>query len=75
MSANEQQHVVSQVHVNRIDPATGSVAPGWEVTVRDPVTGTLVPVFVPDTVYGGDQARTLIQHELDKVRAVHGLTF
>lgn len=75
MSTPERQDVVAQVHINRVDPATGIVAPGWEVSVRDPQTGVVVPVFIPDSVYGGDQAATLIQHELDKVRAVHKLTF
>lgn len=76
MSANEQtQSIISQVHINQLDPATGSVVPGWEVSVRDSETGVIVPVFIPDSVYGGDQARILIQHALDKVRAVHKLTF
>lgn len=74
MSTNQSGYsVVAQVHINQLDRSTGEVVPGWEVRVRDGVTGTTVPVFIPDAQYGEDQARVLIQHELDKVRAVHGL--
>lgn len=65
--------VVSQVHINQFDSNTGQVVPGWNITVRDSITGTVVPVFVPDANYGPEQARALIEHALGKVRAVHGL--
>lgn len=65
--------VQSQTHVNKYDPASGNVVPGYDIRVRDNETGTVFPVFVPDDYYGPDQAQTLIEHELAKVRAVHSL--
>lgn len=76
MNTSEQApHVTGQTHINRLNPSTGEVESGWEVTVRDPVTGVIVPVFLRDDVYGAEQAKTLIQFELEKVRAVHELKF
>lgn len=66
---------ISQVHINQLNRDTGEVESGYEVKVRDAQTGVVFPVFIPDAVYGTDQAKTLIQHELDKVRGVHSLTF
>lgn len=74
MSANGAGYtVIGTVHVNKYDNATGNVVPGWEISVRDLQTQTIVPVFVPDTHFGQEQARALIEHELDKVRSVHAL--
>lgn len=69
------QHVIRQTHITKLNRDSGDVESGWEVTVKDPETGVLVPVFIPDNLYGGEQAQTLIEFELKKVRAVHGLRF
>lgn len=74
MSTPEKGYTVkTQVHINDLDRATGTVTPGWEVTVMDTQTGVVVPVFIPDTVYGAEQAEQLIAHALATVRAVHAL--
>lgn len=76
MSTPESKTVVlRQIKINRLNPDTGTPESGWEVTVKDGETGTVVPVFVPDSVYGQDQARTLIEYELSRVRSVHNLSF
>lgn len=74
MSTNDPGYrIQSQTHINKYDPASGNVVPGYEIRVQDLQTQTVFPVFVPDTHYGPDQAQTLIEHELAKVRAVHNL--
>lgn len=52
---------------------TGSVERGWRVYFL--ITGMSNPadVFIPDSSYSADNARTLIQHEVDRVLAVHNL--
>lgn len=74
MSTPERGYtVISQTHINQLDPDSGTVVPGWEVKVRDGQTGVIVPVFVPDSVYGPEQAKALIDHALAQVRSVHSL--
>lgn len=74
MSTPERSYtVVTQVHINQLNPDSGEVQPGWEVRVRDAQTGVVIPVFVPDAVYGAEQAGALINHALAQVRAVHSL--
>lgn len=65
--------VIRQVHLNGVDPDTGSIVPGWSVEVRDAVTGTLVPIFIPDSKYSPGNAQILIEAALESVRGVHSL--
>lgn len=71
----EVQHIVSQVHINQLDSATGTVVSGWEIKVRDPQTNVIVPVFVPDTAYSPENVQTAVAYKLEQVRAVHALKF
>lgn len=63
--------IIAEAHVNKWDNALQTAVPGWEVTARWNDTGTIIPVFVPDTadlVTGADQ---LIRHmgaQIDKLR-------
>lgn len=65
--------VLSQVHGSRWDERLQQVETGWTIQVQDLITGTVVPVFVPDGFYNADNARTLIEAALEPVRAVHQL--
>ena len=65
--------VMRQVHINELDRASGQVVPGWQITVRDLHTGTVVPVFVADDLYSPDNARQIIEASLEQIRGVHAL--
>lgn len=65
--------VIRQTHINQLDRNSGEVVPGWEITVQDGVTGTSVPVFVPDANYSPEGAAAAIEHVLTQVRGVHTL--
>lgn len=73
MSVNPDYSVVSQVHINQWVSSLNRAVPGWEITVRDNTTGTIVPVFVDDDHYGPEQARTLIEAALAPVRQIASL--
>lgn len=64
--------IVSQVHLNRLG-MDGSVTAGWEITVRDNKSGTTFPVFLPDDKYNAENAKVLINHQLQLIRGVHAL--
>lgn len=70
---NTGYRVQRQVHINSLDPLTGQVAPGWQITVFDRETGVVVPVFVPDDRYTEENARAYIEAALGPVRKVHQL--
>jgi hypothetical protein len=70
MSTEQDYAVVSQVHTNQWQPATQTVVSGWDITVRDSVTGSVVPVFVADADYTVDNAKTAIEAALVPVRQV-----
>lgn len=65
--------VVSQVHVNKWIAELQRAVPGWEVTVRDNVTATVVPVFVDDEHYTAGGVAQAIEAALAPVREVHSL--
>lgn len=74
MSANDSGYtVVSQNHVNKFNPDSGNVESGYEITVRDGQTGVVFPVFLADQFYGAEQAKGLIEYELQRIRSVHSL--
>lgn len=70
MSAQPDYVIVSQVYENKWHAATQTVTPGWTVTVHDNVTGTIVPVFVPENKYTADNVRLLVDSALTSVRDV-----
>ena len=69
----DDYRIMRQVHINSLDRASGQVVPGWEISVRDLVTGTVVPVFVSDDLYSPDNARQIIEASLEQIRSVHSL--
>lgn len=73
MSAQADYVVISQVHVNQWSTALQQAVPGWQITVRDLETGTILPVFVDDDHYTVDGARILIEAALAPIRAIAGL--
>lgn len=62
--------VVSQIHVNKWDPALQQVVPGWEFQVRDSVTGSIVPVFIADSDYDVNTVQVAIEAALVPVRQI-----
>lgn len=73
MSVSPDYTVISQVHVNQWSTALNKTVPGWEITVRDNVTGTIVPVFVDDDHYSPENVQQLIEAALVPVRQIAGL--
>ena len=71
--ASAEYNVVGQAKVNKL-MADGSVQPGYEIKVTDLQTGVTFPVFLPDDKYSAENARQLINFQLQQVRSVHALT-
>jgi hypothetical protein len=73
MATTTDYQVISQVYAPKwIEELQRAVA-GWTVTVRDNVTGTVVPVFVPESSYTVDGVRTYVEQALAPVRQVAAL--
>lgn len=74
MSTNDSGYtIVSQTHINKFNPDSGNVESGYEITVRDGQTNVVFPVFLADAYYTADNAKQLIELNLERVRAVHSL--
>lgn len=71
--SGQEYTIVSQVHTNNLNP-DGTVTPGYNISVRDLVTGVTFPVFCPDDRYNADNVRSLITYQLNHIRNVHALT-
>lgn len=70
MANPEDYAVVSQIHTNQWNAQLQQVISGWEIQVRDAVTGTIVPVFVADSDYSTDAAQAVIEAALAPVREI-----
>lgn len=73
VSTQPDYTVLSQVHKPQWSQALQQAVQGWEITVRDNVTGTVLPVFVDDEHYSADNARILIEAALEPIRQIAGL--
>jgi hypothetical protein len=69
MAPPDYQVIGVPIQTTQYSQALGSV-PGYDVTVRDAVTGGILKVFVPATAFSGDGARTLIEAALVPYREV-----
>lgn len=70
MSVTPDYQVIRQVHIAKWNPALQQSVEGWEITVRDAITGTVAPVFVDDDHYTVDGTRQLIEAALAPVRQI-----
>lgn len=71
MSATEPDYVVvSQVHAPKWFPELQRAVNGWTVTVRDGLTGVVVPIFCAEDQYTADNVHTLVEAALLPVRQV-----
>jgi len=70
MSTSDDYTVISQVPDAQWVPGLQETVQGWTIRVLDHVTGTYVPVFVPQSNYGTDQARQYIEAALTPVRQI-----
>lgn len=74
MSAREATYgIVQRVHVNRWDDRLQQVVPGWEVSALWAQTGTLLPVFVPDTFYTPENVDKMIRDAGALDEQIHAL--
>lgn len=73
MSTQQDYSIVSQVYRPNYSEALGRAIPGWWITVRDAVTGVVVPVFIDDEHYTVDGARILIEAALAPIRQIQQL--
>jgi hypothetical protein len=65
--------IVSRVHVNRWDEALQAAVPGWDVRALWARTGTVLPVFIPDTQFTPENVDTLIRAAGETDDRVHAL--
>lgn len=65
--------IVSRVHVNKWDDALQQAVPGWDVRALWVRTGTVLPVFVPDTQYTPENIDQLVRAAGAKDDAIHAL--
>lgn len=65
--------IVTRVHINQWNEPLQSVIPGWDIRALWYPTGTILPVFVPDTNYSPEVADSLIKQAGEKDDAIHAL--
>lgn len=53
--------ILSRVHTNQWDDDLQTTVPGWSIKARWSNTGTVLPVFVPDSVYTPQTVDALIR--------------
>ena len=74
-SSSTTYRIVSRVHVNQWNDQLQQAVPGWDVRALWVRTGTILPVFVPDTQYTAENVDTLIRaagEQDDKIHALGG---
>jgi hypothetical protein len=65
--------IVQRNHVAQWSDALQQAVPGWDLRVQWVKTGTILPVFVPDTVYTPENIDTLIRAAGALDERVHAL--
>lgn len=65
--------IVQRNHVAQWSDQLQQAVPGWDLRVLWASTGTILPVFVPDTVYTTENIDTMIRDAGAKDEAVHAL--
>lgn len=65
--------IISRVHVSQWDDQLQEAVPGWSLKVLWISTGTVLPVFVPDTSYTPDNIDRLTRAAGATDEAVHQL--
>lgn len=57
--------ILTRTHIDKYDPNVQTVVSGWQLKVQWGNTGTILSVFVPDTVYTTDNVDALIRQQGD----------
>lgn len=54
--------IVSRVHVNQWSNELQQAVPGWDIRALWVSTGTVLPVFVPDSQYTAENVDAFVRH-------------
>jgi hypothetical protein len=65
--------IVSRLHVNQWDNALQQAVAGWQVKALWLKTGTILPVFVPDSAFTAENVDALIRSAGATDDAIHAL--
>jgi hypothetical protein len=65
--------IIQRNHVAQWSDALQQAVPGWDLRVQWLSTGTILPVFVPDTVYTPENIDTMIRAAGAVDERVHAL--
>ena len=64
--------ILTETHENRWNEQLQTVQSGWKVTAQWLDTGTIIPVFVPDSADLVSTADALIRQQGAQIDALHG---
>lgn len=73
MSTPADYTTVTQVYAPKWFPSLNAAINGWNVQVRDNVTGTILTVFVDEDHYTVDNVRAAVENALAPIREVAAL--
>lgn len=65
--------IVSRVHTNQWNEGMQQAVAGWDIRALWTRTGTILPVFCPDTNYTPENVDALIRNAGAKDDAIHSL--
>lgn len=65
--------IISRSHVAQWNDALQQAVPGWELKALWTRTGTVLPVFVPDTAYSAKNVDRLIRAQGELDDQIHAL--
>lgn len=65
--------IVSRTHVNQWSNELQQAVPGWDIRALWVATGTVLPVFVPDSQFTADNVDALIRHQGAIDEQIHSL--
>lgn len=65
--------IVQRNHVNQWSNELQTAVPGWDIRALWISTGTVLPVFVPDSQYTADNVDKMIRHAGAIDEQIHGL--
>ena len=65
--------IIQRTHISQWDDRLQQAVPGWDIRALWVSTGTVLPVFVPDSDFTPENVDQLIRHAGEKDNAIHSL--
>jgi hypothetical protein len=65
--------IIQRLHVNQWSDDLGRAVPGWEIKALWNKTGTVLPIFLPDSSYTAENVDTLLRAAGARDEQIHEL--